>query len=77
MTPSPLTAQQLSIPEELKPRDGRFGSGPSKVPTEALAELAATGGSLMGTSHRQKPVRSLVAEIRAGVRELLSAPDDY
>jgi phosphoserine aminotransferase len=78
MTPSPLTAEtQLAIPEDLKPRDGRFGCGPSKVRPEALAHLAGEGAALMGTSHRQKPVRSLVGEIRQGLRELLSVPDDY
>jgi phosphoserine aminotransferase len=78
MTPSPLTAEtQLVIPEDLRPRDGRFGCGPSKVRPEALAELAATGAAVMGTSHRQQPVRSVVGEIRAGLRELLSVPEDY
>ena len=78
MTPSPLTAEtQLAIPEELLPRDGRFGCGPSKVRPEALARLAREGTAVMGTSHRQRPVKSLVAEIRAGISELLSAPDGY
>jgi phosphoserine aminotransferase len=78
MTPSPVTAETaLVIPDELKPADGRFGCGPSKVPTGALARLATDGAALMGTSHRQKPVRSLVGEIRAGLRELFSAPDGY
>ena len=78
MTPSPLTAEtQLVIPEDLRPRDGRFGCGPSKVRLEALAELAGAGAAVMGTSHRQKPVKSVVGEIRAGLRELLSVPEDY
>ena len=78
MTPSPLTAEtRLAIPDELKPADGRFGCGPSKVPPAALARLAREGSALMGTSHRQKPVRSLVGEIRAGLRELFSVPDGY
>jgi phosphoserine aminotransferase len=78
MTPSPLTdAQQLLIPDELRPDDGRFGSGPSKVRPDALARLASEGGAVMGTSHRQKPVRTLVAEIRSGLLELLDAPDGY
>jgi len=78
MTPSPLTAEtQLVIPEDLRPRDGRFGCGPSKVRPEALAELAGAGAAVMGTSHRQQPVRSVVGEIRAGLRELLSVPEDY
>jgi phosphoserine aminotransferase len=78
MTPSPLTdAQQLLIPDELRPQDGRFGSGPSKVRPEALARLASEGAAMMGTSHRQKPVKALVAEIRGGLLELLAAPDGY
>jgi phosphoserine aminotransferase len=79
MTPSPSTAAetQLIIPDELKPVDGRFGCGPSKVRPEALAALAGDGAKVMGTSHRQKPVRALVGEIRAGLRELFSAPDGY
>jgi phosphoserine aminotransferase len=79
MTPSPSTAAetQLVIPDELKPADGRFGCGPSKVRPAALAALAGEGAKLMGTSHRQKPVKGLVGEIRAGLRELFSAPDGY
>ncbi len=72
MTPSPLTAEtQLVLPEELMPGDGRFGCGPSKVPLDALARLTGEGGAVMGTSHRQKPVRALVGEIRAGLKQLL------
>jgi phosphoserine aminotransferase len=78
MTPSPLTAEtQLVIPEELRPGDGRFGCGPSKVPPEALERLTREGGAVMGTSHRQKPVKALVGEIRAGLGELFAAPDGY
>jgi phosphoserine aminotransferase len=78
MTTSPLTeTTPLVIPDELKPRDGRFGCGPSKVRPEALARLASEGGAVMGTSHRQKPVKALVGEIRAGLRELFAAPDGY
>jgi phosphoserine aminotransferase len=78
MTPTPLTdQQQLVIPDELRPRDGRFGSGPSKVRPDALSNLARDGRALMGTSHRQKPVRALVAEIRVGLLELFAAPDGY
>src|ERR1700712_4927696 len=67
----------LVLPENLKPSDGRFGCGPSKVRPQALAALAAQGASVMGTSHRQKPVKALVGEIRAGLRELFSLPDGY
>jgi phosphoserine aminotransferase len=78
MTTSPLTEQtQLVIPDELKPRDGRFGCGPSKVRPEALSRLASDGAAVMGTSHRQKPVKALVKEIRAGLMTLFSAPDGY
>jgi phosphoserine aminotransferase len=71
------TAPPLVLPAELKPLDGRFGSGPSKVRPEQLARLAADGGAVIGTSHRQKPVRSLVGHVRSGLRELFAAPDGY
>jgi phosphoserine aminotransferase len=78
MLRSPVTEQTpLVIPDELRPRDGRFGCGPSKVRPEALVRLAGEGGAVMGTSHRQKPVKALVGEIRAGLRELFAAPDGY
>ena len=64
------------IPVELKPADGRFGCGPSKVRPEALARLAERS-ALMGTSHRQAPVRDLVGRIRTGLGELFSLPDGY
>jgi len=71
------TTTVVQIPEHLKPADGRFGSGPSRVRPEQLDRLAETGRSLIGTSHRQKPVRSLVGRVRAGLRELFSLPDGY
>jgi phosphoserine aminotransferase len=77
MTPSTSTAEQLTIPEQLKPADGRFGSGPSRVRPQALAALASDGAAVMGTSHRQRPVKALVGEIRAGLRELFAAPEGY
>jgi phosphoserine aminotransferase len=78
MTPSTSTAEtQLVLPDEMKPRDGRFGCGPSKVRPEALDALAGAGAALMGTSHRQKPVKALVGEIRTGLGELFSLPDGY
>jgi len=67
----------LTIPHELLPGDGRFGAGPSKVRTEALTALAATGTSLLGTSHRQAPVKRLVGRLREGVSALFSLPDGY
>jgi phosphoserine aminotransferase len=78
MTPNTEAQQtQLEIPDDLKPADGRFGCGPSKVRPEALQALASDGAALMGTSHRQKPVKGLVGEIRAGLAELFSLPDGY
>ncbi|GLF97237.1 phosphoserine transaminase [Streptomyces yaizuensis] len=67
----------IQIPADIKPADGRFGAGPSKVRTEALDALAATGSSLLGTSHRQAPVKNLVGEVRDGVRDLFSLPEGY
>ncbi|MDF1605999.1 phosphoserine transaminase [Nocardioides sp. YIM 152315] len=67
----------LQIPRDLLPADGRFGAGPSKIQTSHVEALAATGSSLMGTSHRQAPVRSLVGRVRAGLSELFSLPDGY
>nr|WP_245941576.1 phosphoserine transaminase [Vallicoccus soli] len=68
---------QTTIPEDLLPRDGRFGCGPSKVRPEALAALASEGAGLMGTSHRQAPVKGLVRRVREGVSALFGLPDGY
>jgi phosphoserine aminotransferase len=68
---------ELQIPADIKPADGRFGSGPSRVRPEQLDHLAAAGAAVMGTSHRQKPVKHLVARVRGGLRELFSLPDEY
>jgi len=76
-TSTPTQQTPLAIPEQLKPADGRFGCGPSKVRPQALARLAGEGAAVMGTSHRQKPVKALVGEIRAGLRELFAAPVGY
>ena len=70
-------AAQLTIPADLKPADGRFGCGPSKVRAEQLAALSTTAAGLFGTSHRQAPVKNLVGRVRDGVRQLFSAPDGY
>ncbi|MEO3856716.1 phosphoserine transaminase [Acrocarpospora sp. B8E8] len=67
----------IVIPADLKPADGRFGCGPSKVRPEQLAALAGPGASLMGTSHRQQPVKNLVARIRSGLADLFSLPEGY
>jgi phosphoserine aminotransferase len=67
----------VTIPADLLPADGRFGAGPSKVRPEQISALAEVGGSLLGTSHRQKPVKSLVGDVRTGLAELFSLPDGY
>jgi phosphoserine aminotransferase len=67
----------LEIPEGIKPRDGRFGCGPSKVRPEQLQALTTTAAPLFGTSHRQAPVKDLVGRVRSGLTELFSAPDGY
>src|SRR3954467_11319084 len=74
---SPQTTTVLAIPEELKPADGRFGSGPSKVRPEQLDHLAEHGVAVMGTSHRQAPVRGVVGRVREGLGGLFSLPDGY
>ena len=71
------TSTQSEIPADLKPSDGRFGCGPSKVRPDALARLAGEHAALMGTSHRQQPVRALVGRVRDAVAELFDAPDGY
>jgi phosphoserine aminotransferase len=76
MTPQAQDTK-LVVPDDLKPVDGRFGCGPSKVRPEALRALADAGSALMGTSHRQKPVKGLVGEVRSGLRELFSLPEGY
>ena len=67
----------LTIPADLKPSDGRFGCGPSKVRPAQVEALAAAGAELLGTSHRQKPVKSLVGRVRSGLRELFNLPAGY
>ncbi|GIH25462.1 phosphoserine aminotransferase [Acrocarpospora phusangensis] len=67
----------IVIPADIKPADGRFGCGPSKVRSEQLAALAGPGASLMGTSHRQQPVKNLVGRIRSGLADLFSLPEGY
>ena len=67
----------IIIPSELKPVDGRFGCGPSKIRPEALAALSASGNSILGTSHRQKPVKNVVKRVREGLTSLFNLPDGY
>jgi len=68
---------ELTIPEHLRPADGRFGCGPSKVRPEQLAALVAAGSSLLGTSHRQAPVKQLVGAVRGGLHDLFALPDGW
>ena len=67
----------IAIPESLLPADGRFGSGPSRVRPAQVEALVAAGRSLLGTSHRQAPVRSLVGRVREGLADLFRVPDGY
>jgi len=75
VTKAPTTA--ITIPRDMLPRDGRFGCGPSKVRDAQLDALATEGRRLMGTSHRQAPVKKLVGSVRTGLRELFSLPDGW
>ena len=73
-----MTATQtLEIPADLRPADGRFGCGPSKVRPQAIDAVVAASSSVMGTSHRQKPVKQVVGRVRSGLKELFGAPEDY
>jgi phosphoserine aminotransferase len=67
----------VQIPADLLPADGRFGAGPSKIQTSHLDALAATGASLMGTSHRQAPVKNTLGRVREGLAELFTLPEGY
>src|SRR6476661_527473 len=71
------TDQTLQIPAELLPADGRFGAGPSKIQTSHLDALAATGSALMGTSHRQAPVKKTVGRVREGLAALFDLPEGH
>lgn len=68
---------EIQIPAELRPLDGRFGSGPSKIRPEAVAALYEASAGFLGTSHRQATVRSKVGRLREGVAELFDLPDGY
>ncbi|MEV8182123.1 phosphoserine transaminase [Specibacter sp. NPDC078692] len=67
----------LTIPANLRPVDGRFGAGPSKIRPEQVAALSEAGAALLGTSHRQAPVKNLVGDVRSGLKQFFNAPDDY
>lgn len=68
---------EIVLPHDIKPADGRFGSGPSKVRPEAVAALSSEQATYLGTSHRQTAVKSLVRRVRTGLRELFALPDGY
>ena len=68
---------EITIPSELLPVDGRFGCGPSKVRPEQVAALATRGAELLGTSHRQAPIKNMVGRVRSGLSELFNLPDGY
>lgn len=67
----------IRIPDELLPADGRFGSGPSRIRDAQLQDLVARGRDVLGTSHRQAPVKQLVGAVRAQLAELFTLPDGY
>jgi phosphoserine aminotransferase len=69
--------ENFKVPKELIPSDPRFGVGPSLIPTEAVQNLASSGNTLLGTSHRQMPVRNLVKEVQDGIRSYFKLPSDY
>jgi phosphoserine aminotransferase len=69
--------QSVSIPAELLPQDGRFGAGPSKVRPEQIDAVVQAGRNLLGTSHRQAPVKNLVGSVREGLKEFFQAPEGY
>lgn len=70
-------ATDLTIPADIKPADGRFGCGPSKVRPEQLQHLVDVGASVFGTSHRKAPVKDVVARVRRGLAELFALPEGY
>ena len=70
-------AAHVTIPAELLPLDGRFGCGPSKVRPAQIDYLASIGRTVLGTSHRQAPVRNLVGQVRDGLADLFSLPEGY
>ena len=71
------TSTDLKIPDGIKPADGRFGSGPSRVRRAQIDYVAGAGSALIGTSHRQQPVKQLVGRVRTGIAELFGLPDGY
>jgi len=72
-----VVSNDIKIPDNIKPKDGRFGCGPSKIRPEALSALSQSGASILGTSHRQKPVKNVVHRVREGLSSLFSLPEGY
>ncbi len=72
-----MSDAQISIPADLLPADGRFGSGPSKVRPAQVEALASIGRTVLGTSHRQAPVKNLVKAVREGLTTFFDLPDGY
>jgi phosphoserine aminotransferase len=72
-----MNATEIEIPADLRPADGRFGCGPSKVRPEQLAAVSGKSADLMGTSHRQKPIKDLVGRVRSGLSDLFQLPEGY
>ena len=70
-------SNDVKIPDNIKPKDGRFGCGPSKIRPEALSALSQSGASILGTSHRQKPVKNVVHRVREGLSSLFALPEGY
>jgi phosphoserine aminotransferase len=77
VTDAPAVTSPITIPGDLLPADGRFGAGPSKVRPEQVEALAAIGRTVLGTSHRQAPVKNLVGAVREGLASLFSLPEGY
>ncbi|TQJ35396.1 phosphoserine transaminase [Arthrobacter sp. SLBN-122] len=72
-----MSDTSITIPANLLPQDGRFGAGPSKVRQEQIDALAAASRTILGTSHRQAPVKNLVKSVREGLSQFFRAPDGY
>ena len=72
-----MSDTSITIPANLLPKDGRFGAGPSKVRPEQMEALSAASAKLLGTSHRQAPVKNLVGSVRTGLSDFFRAPDGY
>ncbi|MBJ7368448.1 MAG: phosphoserine transaminase, partial [Ilumatobacteraceae bacterium] len=74
---SQTTPNTFQIPSELLPQDGRFGCGPSKVRPEQIEAIQKRANTVMGTSHRQAPVKNIVGSVRSGLTQLFSLPDGW